>query len=112
MPTVSLETTEYTFGPLRINDHEIQYRAWILSPMDVAIYRIGSPHDRMLFDIPRNIAEKLDCKSKEEKVRYVIGQALRDNLFDNPPKRTVRIDADARMWEGNLKLGSCVMLHA
>ncbi|HIE5943628.1 hypothetical protein [Burkholderia cepacia] len=108
MKELELGTAEFTFFPIGLDDGEAAHRAVFVGAAAsyvVNIFRINSKKSlRIGVDIPRPIAEAKQYNCAADVVRDAIGQALRDNLFNNPPTDMVYLDEDAPRWKGNLEV--------
>lgn len=106
MVPARLDSVEFTFFPIGMNDGEAIHRATFVGSLNLPIVTLfrsgGRKSTRIAFDVPRTVAEAKGYTDPSEVVRDAIGQALRDNLFSAPPDDVVYLDGDAHRWAGNL----------
>ncbi|SDE37119.1 hypothetical protein [Paraburkholderia lycopersici] len=108
MELVTLDAVEFTFFPVALETGKVAHRAMFIGTLAlpvVVIYRAdGKRSARIAFDVPRDVAKAKHYADHADVVRDAIGQAIRDNLFDNPPEATNALANDAPRWPGNLQL--------
>jgi hypothetical protein len=106
--TLSLDSIEFTFIPIGLEEGESTHRALFVGTLAlpvIVIYRAdGRKTARIAFDVPRHLAQAMHYTNHADVVRDVIGQAMRDNLFNQPPATTVYLDGMVPRWAGNLQL--------
>ncbi|RAR54624.1 hypothetical protein C7401_124121 [Paraburkholderia unamae] len=109
MDILSLDSIEFTFSLMGLDDGEAAHRALFVGTLAlpvVVLYRAdGKRSVRIAFDVPRHIAQGRHYINHSDVVRDAIGQAIRDNLFNHPPGETVYLDGNAPRWAGILQLG-------
>lgn len=108
MDTLSLDSVEFTFFPIGLEDGVAEHRAMFVGTLAlpvVVISRVdGIKSVRIAFDVPRYVAFAKHYINHADVVRDAIGQATRDNHFNQPPDGTVYLDGDAPRWTGTLQL--------